>query len=64
MESGSKVRFFLIVIVIILAAVMPSVAIAAFGTVGGLILCFYAILQICCILAPSRGDKSTDKKLK
>lgn len=50
METDTKVKFFLIVGCVIFAAILPTVAFAAFGVIGGLILCGYVIFGIISLL--------------
>lgn len=55
MENNTKVRFFMIVGCVILAAILPGVVIAGFGFVGGLYICGYVVTVIVAILWPKKA---------
>jgi hypothetical protein len=54
MKGSTKVNFFLIIVCMILAALLPGLAITAFGLMGGILLCIYALVFIVSLL----GDKN------
>lgn len=52
MEKSTKITFFLVIACVMLAAFLPTLAIAAFGITGGLLILAYAVMGICTLLWP------------